>query len=100
MAPFFPIGRIAFVATAALLIACRTGDASNSKDNVERVAECVDYETALDRCYNRHTAFASQPSVIPKSKEDLQRIRGLCSAALQQLRQVCGSAAASRAGSF
>jgi hypothetical protein len=60
-----------------------------SKDNGDPVAECRQYEAALDACFHRDSGFAERPEMIPKTKDDRERIRNVCSANLARIRAAC-----------
>lgn len=51
--------------------------------------ECQQYEAALDRCFQRDSGFASQPSVIPSSDAERIRIGKACAENLQRLPASC-----------
>jgi hypothetical protein len=70
-----------------LCLVCACG--GGHKDNGEPVAECRQYEAALDSCYHRDSGFAEQPAVIPKTKQDRDRIRELCLANLARIKAAC-----------
>ena len=55
----------------------------------EPVAECQAYEQRMASCFHREVAFASQPSLIPKTREDLKRIQALCNSNLERLEVTC-----------
>lgn len=62
-------------------------------DNVdvprEPVEECQAYERLFSTCFHRATEFASQSSLIPKTRGERAQIRANCSANLERLRQSC-----------
>jgi hypothetical protein len=67
----------------AFLCACgRTGEH-------EPVPECVQYEAKMSACFHRDSGFASQPSLIPKTDADRDRIREICLTNLERLQVAC-----------
>jgi hypothetical protein len=75
--------------TTVVVAAIGLTGCGGSKVDSEPVPECVQYETELASCFHRQTGAASQPSLIPKSKEDRDRIRQTCSENLARLRTAC-----------
>jgi hypothetical protein len=56
----------------------------------EPVAECIQYESAISACFHRPpSGFARQASLIPKTKNDLARIREECRANLDRAKSAC-----------
>ncbi len=54
------------------------------------VTECVQYFTLLSQCtMSDQVRGACQPSAIPKTPEELMRIRALCAINLQRLQEAC-----------
>ncbi len=51
--------------------------------------ECQQYESALDACFHRASGFTSQPSLIPSSDADRERIRQICLDNLQRIQASC-----------
>lgn len=77
--------------TMLLMVACATACGSNAQKTGEdnRVAECVQYQSAFDACFHRDSGFASQPAMIPKTGADRSRLRQICSENLQRLKTAC-----------
>jgi hypothetical protein len=69
-----------------LSVGCGGGKGSN---NGEPVAECRQYEAALDACYHRDSGFAEQPAMIPKTDADRKRIAELCTVNLARIKVAC-----------
>lgn len=79
---------------AVVLLACggKTGDqpsAVKDTNSVEPVAACVQYQSALDRCFHRETGFASDPTMLPKGPGDRERLERVCSENLARLTVAC-----------
>jgi hypothetical protein len=55
----------------------------------EPVEECKQYEVAVNRCLHRNIDFASQPSLLPATAVDRERIRAVCSENLQRIQKAC-----------
>jgi hypothetical protein len=68
----------------ASIVACGGGASPSGP-----VQECKDYERKLSACVHRDLPFATQASLLPKSREDRERIRELCLGNLQRLNAAC-----------
>jgi hypothetical protein len=56
----------------------------------EPVAECVQYERAVADCYHRtDIAIASQPALIPHTREERSKIQELCRQNLERFKAAC-----------
>lgn len=76
------------VVLSTTALAC--GDkAGQDKVPPEPVAECQQYEAAMDRCFHRESKFASQSSMIPKTEADRARIKQTCLDNLQRIQTAC-----------
>lgn len=76
----------------ALILACTIitcGSKAQKPNEGERVAECVQYQSAFDACFHRDSGFASQPAMIPKTDGDRLRLRQVCSENLERLKASC-----------
>jgi hypothetical protein len=73
----------AFVAALVALVGC--GDHVDATP----VAECTQYQAALESCFHRPNDFASQASLVPRTEADRERIRQVCSANLERIRIAC-----------
>ena len=70
----------------ALLLSTACGDRVPS----DPVPECQAYEATLSSCFHRPpSGFATQASLIPKTKADRERIAQTCSANLARLKTAC-----------
>lgn len=76
---------VAIAVWSFLLVACG-GDAVDPT----AVPECQLYEAKIASCLHRFSAgFATQASLIPKTKADRERIREQCSENLARLEKAC-----------
>jgi hypothetical protein len=75
----------------AFLPACggRTS-ATSSAEAAAPIAECDNYQAALERCFHRQTAFAAQVAQMTGSAEARDRMRRVCAENLDQLTASCG----------
>ena len=73
---------------AVLALACGCGGKRPSSD-AEPVAECAQFETAMNACFGRHSSVARTPALLPKSDADRERIRAMCSENLERIRIAC-----------
>jgi hypothetical protein len=73
-----------------LAAACssNTGHVDKTAD-VEPVAECVQYQAALESCFHRDSSLAHDPTMIPKTPEDRVRIQQICADNLARLGKAC-----------
>jgi hypothetical protein len=53
------------------------------------VAECVAYQNLIGSCFHRALAIADDPSLIPKTRADRDRIQRVCADNLTRLRREC-----------
>ena len=65
------------------------GTADRTPSGVKAIPECVEYQSALERCFHRETGFATQPSMLPKNDEDRKRLQQMCSENLARLTTAC-----------
>jgi hypothetical protein len=79
------------VARAVLLaLAASSGCGGHkSSEPPEPVAECVQYEQAVARCFHREVPFANKPAVLPKSEAERAQIKVLCTQNLHRLLVAC-----------
>ena len=67
-----------------------SGSTSNQTvDSAKPIPECVEYERAFARCNGVSPPIAAQPSLLPTTDADRERIKLLCAANLQRLNQAC-----------
>lgn len=71
----------------ALAVGCGTKDQTGGTP--EPVEECLRFESALNTCFHRDFAVASQEAYLPKSKADRARLQSLCADNLKRLTQTC-----------
>ncbi len=78
-----------FIVACAGACGGKTDKASDKASKVELVAECVQYQAALDSCFHRDSGFASQPAMIPRTEADRRRLQQVCSENLARLKTAC-----------
>lgn len=79
-----------FILALSILAACSGKSAVPQKtDDVEPVAECVQYQTALENCFHRDSGLAHDPTLIPKTPADRARIQQVCADNLARIRTAC-----------
>jgi hypothetical protein len=73
-----------------LVWVCLLSSGCSSGVSSSPVPECQQYEATLSSCFHRPpSGLASQPSLIPKTKADLERIRATCATNLERLQRSC-----------
>jgi hypothetical protein len=75
--------------TACLAVGLFLVSACGDSVKPEPVAECKEYEATLLQCFHRKTGFASQASLIPKTRADRERIRQMCAENLARMKPAC-----------
>jgi hypothetical protein len=76
------------LALFGLLCAC--GGKGSSGETVGKVvAECKQYEAALDACYHSPSGFAEQPAMLAKTEADRVRLAQSCMINLERLKTAC-----------
>lgn len=71
------------------LLAALTVAACANTEHQEPVEECQQYDDLMATCMHRDSRLAMQPSLIPKTKADRERIARTCRDNLQRLRLAC-----------
>jgi len=75
--------------TVAKVVVLLGASACHSDTVSDPVAECKQYESLMASCLHRDSSFASQPSLIPTSGADRERIREICLTNVARLRAAC-----------
>jgi hypothetical protein len=70
-------------------VACGGHKASGDAPSAEPVAECVQYQTLMQRCLRRDVPLARDQLRLAKTDADRERIRAVCSANLARLAVAC-----------
>jgi hypothetical protein len=74
------------VTVCASLVSCSSqGDSVLQKP----VPACVDYQQAFAKCFHRDVAEANQPSLIPKTRAEFERISNLCTENMGRIQATC-----------
>jgi hypothetical protein len=69
----------------ASLVVCACSSSSKGKP----IAECVEYQGALEKCFQRPAGLAQQEALVPKTDADRERLRDVCKQNLERLRTAC-----------
>jgi hypothetical protein len=73
----------------AMITIALSGGCSAGRSEPEPVAQCLEYQSALESCFHRTSAVASQTALLAQNDDDRARIGAMCSENLSRLRTSC-----------
>jgi hypothetical protein len=80
---------LALGGTVTAAAACGGHKASGSAPNAEPVAECLQYQSLMQRCLHRDVPMTQNMMQLVKTDADRERFRAVCSENLERLSAAC-----------